>query len=151
VETDDRSGDVRAIEELISSQFRSLDWTRDKDADWAAFAEGFLPGAALFPAARPVRRQTIEGFMERMKELRSQGKLISFKETPLGWTVHVFGNVAVAIAGCEMLGNGSDVTRDVSGFLLVKDNDVWRIAAQAWDVETDPKQIPAYLANRQRP
>lgn len=143
------SDDVRAIEDLLSGQFQSLDWMPDKDADWAAFAEGFLPGAALFPAARPLRQQTAEGFVQRMKELRSQGKLISFGETALGRIVYVFGNVAVAMAGCEMLENGSDVTRDVSGFLLVKDNGVWRIAAQAWDVETGSQKIPADLAARE--
>lgn len=46
------SEDVAAIKELIRSQFRSLAWTRDEDAGWAAFAQGFFPGAALFPAAR---------------------------------------------------------------------------------------------------
>lgn len=144
-----KSNDVRAIEELISSQFRCLNWMPDKDADWAAFAAGFLSVAPLFPAARPVVPQTAEGFAQRMKELRSQGKLTSFEETMLGRNVHVFGNVAVAMAGCEMLENRSDVTRDVSCFLLVKDNGVWRIAAQAWDVETESQKIPADLAARE--
>ena len=61
----------------------------------------------------------------------------SFTETGVGCQVWVFGNMAVAIAGCEMTENGSSITRDVSGFLLVKRDDGWRIAAQAWDMVDD--------------
>jgi hypothetical protein len=39
-----------------------------------------------------------------------------------------------------------DVTRDVSGFLLIRDGGEWRIAGQAWDLETPDKGIPADLA-----
>lgn len=140
------SEDVAAIKELVGAQFRSLAWTRDEDADWAAFAQGFFPGAALFPAARPVKPQTVDQFVERMRRLRSEGKLVSFEETPLGCTVSVFGNVAIAFAACEMLENGSTLTRDVSAIVLVRDSGTWRIVAQAWDVETESRKIPADLA-----
>ena len=43
------------------------------------------------------------------------------------------GNIALALAGCIMLENGKKLTEDVSGFLLIKDHEGWRIAAQAWD------------------
>jgi hypothetical protein len=86
--------------------------------------------------------------MERMKRLRAEGKLGTFVETPLGCEVRVFGNVALAFAACEMLENGSTVTRDVSATVLVRDNDVWRIAAQAWDIETELRKIPYDLAKR---
>ncbi len=140
------SEDVAAIRELVSAQFRSLAWTPKEDPDWAAFARGFLPGATLFPAARPVNPQTVDKFVDRMTRLRSEGKLVSFEETPLGCTVSVFGNVAVAFAACEMLENGSTLTRDVSAIVLVRDNGSWRVAAQAWDVETEWRKIPAALA-----
>jgi hypothetical protein len=32
------NGDVAAIEALIQSQFRSLQWTAAREADWKAFA-----------------------------------------------------------------------------------------------------------------
>jgi hypothetical protein len=140
------SEDIAAIKRLVSAQFRSLAWTRDEDADWAAFAQGFLPGAALFPAARPVRPQTVDQFVDRMRRLRAEGKLVSFEETPLGCTVSVFGNVAIAFAACEMLENGSTLTRDVSAIALVRDGGTWRIVAQAWDIETESRKIPAALA-----
>jgi hypothetical protein len=140
--------EVSAIEQVIGNQFRSLSWSPEKDADWAAFADTFLPGASLFPSARPVKPQTVNQFMERMKRLRAEGKLGTFVETPLGCVVRVFGNVAVAFAACEMLENGSTVTRDVSATILVRDNDVWRIAAQAWDSETELRKIPYDLAKR---
>jgi hypothetical protein len=48
----------------------------------------------------------------------------------------VFGNVAVAIAHCDMLENGTDVNRGVEMLLLVKDEGMWRIVSQAWDSES---------------
>jgi hypothetical protein len=140
------NGYVAEIRDLIRTQFLSLAWTRDADADWAAFAQGFFPGATLFPAARPAKPQTVDQFIERMRRLRAEGRLMSFEETPLGCTVSVFGNVAVAFAACAMLENGSTLTRDVSAIVLVRDNDTWRIVAQAWDIENDSQKIPTELA-----
>jgi hypothetical protein len=137
---------VSAIKRVMGRQFRSLSWSREKEADWNGFAETFLPGATLFPAARPVKLQTVDDFMERMKRLRAEGKLATFEETPLGCEVRVFGNVAVAFAACEMLENGSTVTRDVSATILVRESGNWRIAAQAWDIENEDRKIPAHLA-----
>src|SRR5262245_9206087 len=143
------SEDIAAIKALVDVQFRSLAWTHEKDADWAAFARVFLPGAALLPAARPVKSQTVDQFIERMKRLRAEGKLRSFAETPLGCEVNVFGNVATAFAACEMLENGSTLTRDVSAITLVRDGGTWWIAAQAWDIESESRRIPAALAGRE--
>lgn len=47
-----------------------------------------------------------------------------------------------------MTENRETVTRDVSGFLLVKDGDTWRIAAQAWDLVADFEAFGALLAGR---
>jgi hypothetical protein len=148
-ERHDQADDVSAIRGLLSTQFRSLAWTRDEDADWVAFAQGFFPGASLFPAARPAKHQTVEQFVDRMQRLRAEGELVSFEETPLGCTVSVFGNVAVAFAACEMLENGSTLTRDISAVVLVRDSGAWRIVAQAWDMETESQKIPAHLAARE--
>jgi hypothetical protein len=63
--------------------------------------------------------------------------------------VRVFGNVAVAFAACEMLENGSTLTRDVSAIVLVRDGGAWRIVAQAWDVESGSRKLPADLAERE--
>jgi hypothetical protein len=146
LKTDSDGANISAIKQVLGKQFKSLNWSREKDADWQAFGDTFLPGALLFPAARPVKPQTVEQFMERMKRLRTEGKLGTFEETPLGCEAHVFGNVAVAFAACEMLENGSTVTRDVSATILVRDNDIWHIAAQAWDIETEARKIPEHLA-----
>jgi ketosteroid isomerase-like protein len=48
--------------------------------------------------------------------------------------VHVFGDVAVAAAGCEMAENGTKANRDVEMMLLVKDVGGWKIVAQASDI-----------------
>jgi len=144
----DSNADVSEIRELVRSQYSSLNWTRERDADWGGFADTFLSGASLFPAARPVKPQTVDQFVDRMKRLRAEGKLATFEETPLGCEIRVFGNVAVAFVACEMLENGSTTTRDVSAAVLVRDHDRWCIVAQAWDSETETRKIPADLAVR---
>lgn len=141
--------DIAAIEQLMRQEL-SLSWNRDTDADWDRFAGTFLPDAALFPAARPVKPQTLVHFLDRMKRLRAEGTLSSFKVTPLGCDVRVFGNVAVAFAACELLENESVINREVNATVLVREDGAWRIAAQAWDVETGTQKIPDDLGKQGR-
>ena len=136
--------DVRAIERLIARQFGSLTWTPETSANWGAFAADFFPEASLYPAARPAKRQTVEAFVERMKGLAGT-KLRSFRETVLGTEVRVFGNVAVALAACEMTENDGQVSRGVEMLLLIKNKAAWRIVSQAWDTESSTKLIPKDL------
>jgi len=65
------SDDVREIKLLIARQFASLNWTTDAQAIWDDFASSFFSGGSLYPAARPAKRQTVEGFIERMKRFAS--------------------------------------------------------------------------------
>ncbi len=146
VSTSTQDDDVRAIEAVIRRQFRSASWTADKPADWESFAGDFHADASLFAAARPAKPQSVEDFVARMRSLAGT-TLRSFEETPLGSEVLVFGNVAVALGACENLENGAEVTRNVEAFLLVKDGGVWRIAGQAWDLESDAKPLPQHLAD----
>jgi hypothetical protein len=81
--TETYSCDVLAIEALVARQFGSISWAPGKPADWEAFAADFHPDAALYPAARPAKRQTVEAFVERMKGV-AVTRLRSFKETVLG-------------------------------------------------------------------
>lgn len=141
---DAQRDDVRAIEELIARQFSSLSWAPDRQADWDAFAADFSPAALLHPAARPARHQTVPAFVERMKGLAGT-TLASFREVVLGTEVRVFGNVAVALAACEFTENDAQVSRGIEMLLLLKDEGVWRIAAQAWDKEGPTTRIPEHL------
>ncbi|MEF2554594.1 hypothetical protein VQ042_25470 [Aurantimonas sp. A2-1-M11] len=76
----------------------------------------------------------------------SESELKSLQENVLSTKIRVFGNVAVATAVCGMSENGSESKRGgVEAILLVKDQDRWLIAAQAWDMETPDKVIPADL------
>jgi ketosteroid isomerase-like protein len=133
---DEHSTDVRTIQALIARQFGSLSWVPGKLADWEAFAADFHPDAALYPAARPAKSQTVEAFVERMKGLAAT-RLRSFKETVVGTEVHVFGNVAVALAACEIIENEAGVSRGVEALLLVKEEGRWQIVSQAWDTESE--------------
>jgi ketosteroid isomerase-like protein len=144
---DERTEDIEAIEAVIARQFGSLNWGPGTFADWDAFAADFFPDAALYPAARPAKRQTVQGFIERMKEVAAT-KLRSFDEVVLGTEVRVFGNVAVALAGCEMTENGTEVSRWVEMLLLVKTDGAWKIVSQAWDRESPSTPIPSRLVGR---
>lgn len=140
----DENDDARAIRNLIGAHFRGLRWTPTSSPDWAAFTADFLPDASLYPAARPVRRQTLDAFITRMNGL-AQGTLRAFEERTLGMKILVFGNVAVVLAASEMLENGTEVNQDVSGYLLLKDEGKWRIAAHAWDHASEQRPLPEHL------
>ena len=137
-------GDEEEIRSLIRAQFDSIDWAPGRDGDWPRFEAGFLRAAQLFGAKRPARPQSAQDFTARLKRLRDDGVLKEFSERGVGCEVHVVGSIAVAVAGCEMTENGAAVTRDVSMFLLVRNPEGWRIAAQAWDVVED---IPSAFAS----
>lgn len=142
--------DVQAIKEIIARQFRSISWSPASAADWNAFLEDFSADASLYPAARPVRKQLPEAFVERMMGL-ARDRLETFGETLLGTEVTVFGNIAVAAAGCEIAENEQETSRAVEMLLLVKENERWKIVAQAWDTESSSKQMPPHLARRTPP
>lgn len=136
--------DEQAIRELVRAQARRLSWTAAQPADWEGYKEGYLPDGVMVASARPARAVPVDSFLERMKAL-SRGNLRTFEEKALNGVVHVFGSVAVALIAGETLENGSDVNRDVSGYLLVKEEGRWRIAAQAWDKERPDRKVPAEM------
>ena len=148
---DQHVDDRRAIEAIIARQFASLKWRPGTSADWAAFTADFVSEASLYPAARPIQPQTVETFVERMKSLAGT-KLLAFHETVLGTEIRIFGNVAVAVAACEMIENGAERNRGVEMLLLIKNEGEWRIVSQAWDRESPSRPIPIRLtAGRPRP
>lgn len=138
------SNDEKAIRSLVGAHFEGLKWTPRSRAEWARFKADFLPDAILYPATRPVQPKTVEAFVERMKGV-AQDVLHSFEEHTLGMKILVFGNVAVVLAASEMLENETEVNHDVSGYLLVKDEGQWRIAAHAWDHASEEMAVPEDL------
>ena len=147
MEGNEHRDDVQAIEAVIARQFASVSWTPGTSADWDGFAADFFPAASLYPAARPAKRQPVEAFIERMKGLVGT-KLRSFEEVVLGTEIRVFGNVAVALAACEITENGSEVNRGVEMLILIKDAGAWQIVSQAWDTESPSQPIPMRLLGR---
>jgi hypothetical protein len=140
----DRGADVREIEAIIARQFNSLNWGPEKSADWQAFSSDFAPSALLYPAARPAKPQNVEAFIDRMKGL-AEGSLGSFEEAVLGVRIRVFGNVAVAVAGCAMTENANQSNHCVEMMLLVKSEGRWQIVSQAWDSARPSLPLPADL------
>lgn len=139
-----QDSDIDVIRALIARQFASMSWKANEALDWHTFKSDFLPQATLYASARPARPQSIEAFVARMNGLVGT-TLKSLDEVVLGSEVRVFGNVAVAVVACENTENGTEINRNIEMMLLVKDAGCWKIAAQAWDKESDSALIPAEL------
>lgn len=133
--------DETAIRALIGEHFEAMRWDADSEPDWDRFKQDFLEEAQLFGAARPVQQRTLDGFIERMDTV-ARANLASFEEHTKGMKILRFGNVAVVLALSEMLENGSEINHDISGYLLVKSDGRWSIAAHAWDQAGPDKPVP---------
>ncbi len=142
--TDAVADDVEAIRALIARQFASLSWQVGETPDLETFRGDFVENALLFASARPVRAQTVDEFSQRMQGLCGT-TLKSFVEAVTGTRIMVFGNVAMAAVACENLENSDTISRNVEMILLVKDDGVWRIAAQAWDGEREGLPVASGL------
>jgi hypothetical protein len=104
--------DEAEITLLIKNHFEGMRWTRDIRPDWGRFSSDFLPGASLFPAARPVQIRTVKAFIERMNGVAA-GTLHTFEEHTLGMQIAAFGNIAVVLAASEMLENDTETNHDI--------------------------------------
>lgn len=121
-QTPNLNADRAKIATLIAHQFRALCWDETTPPDTTALA-----------------------FADRMENLRNSGALPVFHEKGRGLHIWIAGGVAVALAGCEMHENQSEVTEDISAFLLLRNPDGWAIAGQAWDIL--PSIAAAFAAN----
>lgn len=140
----EQAADLVAIRGIIDRQFESMTWSAGGGPNIAMFKSDLLPGAPLYPAARPASATSDDAFAERMVGL-ARTTLTSLQERPIGNQILVFGNVAVAAAASENTENDGEVNRSVEMFLLVKSEDHWKIAGQAWDKETNETPIPDEL------
>jgi len=136
--------DEEEIRALIKDHFKGMRWTPNTSPDWKRFSADFLPEASLFSAARPVQIRTLEAFIDRMNDVAGS-TLHTFEEHTLGMEILGFGNIAVVLAASEMLENEVETNHDVSGYLLVKDEGAWRIAAHAWDKASEEMPVPEHL------
>ena len=136
--------DDDAIRQLIGDHFEGMRWDTENEPDWDRLRNDFLPDALLFGAARPVQSRSVEEFIDRMETV-ARKNLHTFEEHTQGMKILRFGNLAVVLALSEMLENGEEVNHDVSGYLLVKSDGRWSIAAHAWDQVSEEKPAPADL------
>ena len=145
---DERAADHRTIRDIIDRQFASLCWLEGGAPDAAMFKGDVLPGAPLYPSARPVVAMSAHDFTERMGEL-ARTTLTSFHERAIGTRITIFGTIAVAVAVNEFEENEGQANRTLEMLLLVKSEGRWKIAGQAWDKETSTTPIPdEFLGHR---
>ena len=136
--------DEEEIRELINEHFEPMRWDTETDPDWQSFREDFHSSALLCGAVRPAQLRTLDSFIERMETV-ARKNLRAFEEHKKSMKIHCFGNVAVVLAMSELLENGTDVNHDISGYLLVKSEGRWTIAAHAWDQAEDENSVPDEL------
>ena len=146
-----QEADYEAIRQIVLRQFEALSWNDEQAPDWHGFAQDFLPGARLHPAARPLKPQQTGEFIARMQALAA-GSLATLDEACEGIEILLYGNIAVAMSVCRLVENGAEASRNIEAMLLVKENGRWLIASQAWDSEQAGLPLPGQLAsNPERP
>lgn len=133
--------DEEEIRALIGDHFEPMRWDQDSAPDWDLFREDFLADAILCGAARPVQVRTLEAFIDRMETV-ARKNLHSFEEHTRGMRIMRFGNIAVVLAMSELTENGTEQNHDISGYLLVKSEGRWSIAAHAWDQASEDNPVP---------
>ena len=136
--------DEKEIRTLIGDHFEPMRWGEDSVPDWDRFREDFLSEAILCGAARPVQVRPLEAFIDRMENV-ARKNLHSFEEHTRGMKIMRFGNIAVVLAMSELTENGTEQNYDISGYLLVKSDDRWSIAAHAWDQARGDNPVPEGL------
>ncbi|MDU8946652.1 nuclear transport factor 2 family protein [Ovoidimarina sediminis] len=136
--------DEEAIRSLIAEHFEPMRWGEGKEPGWEDFRKDFLEDALLCGAVRPAQLRSVGGFIERMETV-ARKNLGSFEEHTRGMKILRFGNIAVVLALSELLEDGSDVSHDISGYLLVKSDGRWSIMAHAWDQASEDDPVPEEL------
>lgn len=136
--------DEDAIRDLIINHFEAMHWHATEEPDWNRFRQDFLPDAVLVGAARPAQVRGLEAFIERMEKV-ARVNLSSFEEHTKGLQIMRFGNIAVVLAMSELTENKTDKNYDISGYLLVKSEGRWSIAAHAWDQASGLESVPEPL------
>lgn len=140
--------DVTAIRAVIGEHFEAMAWKPGSEPDWDRFRADFVDGAQLFGAARPAQPRSVDGFIERMETV-ARKNLHTFEEHTRTMKILHFGNIAVVLAMSEMCENDSDVNHDISGYLMVKSEGKWSIAAHAWDQASAQRPVPDNLREGQ--
>ncbi|ABQ66869.1 hypothetical protein Swit_0501 [Rhizorhabdus wittichii RW1] len=142
----DYAKDEARIREIVEQMFEAINWSADKAPDFTAFAAAVRKDALLAPSARPVSPTDIETFVGRMRGQYESGGMKTFDERANKTIVKVFGNLAVAIGSYRAQIDGGPIGRGANGFLLVRNDGDWQIAAMGWDSEGEDKPMPAELA-----
>ena len=136
--------DEDEIRLLVRDHFEGMTWGERHAPDWDRFRSDFFPGAVLCGAARPAQLRSLEEFIDRMETV-ARKNLKSFEEHTRSIRILRYGNIAVVLAVSELLEDGTDVNRDVSGYLVIKSDGKWNIMAHTWDQESEDNPIPQEL------
>ncbi len=125
--------DEEQIRALIGRQFESIGCGRAGDAGWMTFHRDVIAGEWRFPGNVSAGEQNPRRFDNRLGGERAAAAPGTSGGKFVGCHAWIFGNIAVALAGCEMGGDGLTTAREIAGYLLIRYPDGWKIAAQAWD------------------
>lgn len=141
----DYTQDEDHIRDIIAQMFEAVSWSETKNPDFAAFASAVRKDAVLVPSGRPANPIDIETFVDRMSDQHSSGAMRIFDEKAHKTKVMVFGNLAVAFGSYEARIDNGPLGRGANGFLFVRNDGNWQIAAMGWDSESENKPLPPEL------
>lgn len=136
---------VNELERHGERLMASLEWSPQREPDWAAFRRLIHEQAVLVPSARPAVPVDRETFIDRMQRQRDEGKLTHFVERQLALRAHCFGNVATVLQVYSSEINGNPPTRGVNAMVWARTDGEWRCVSIAWDQEGADKAIPEEL------
>jgi len=136
--------DEDEIRKLVGLHFEAMRWNEVTEPDWDRFRDDFLANAVLCGAARPAQPRGVDSFVARMESV-ARKNLRSFEEHTRGMKLMRFGNIAVVLAMSELLEDGTEISHDISGYLLVKSEGRWSILAHAWDQAAEDNPVPEEL------
>jgi ketosteroid isomerase-like protein len=137
--------DEDRIREIIGQMFEAVSWSETKAPDFTAFASAVRKDAVLVPSARPANPTDIKTFVDRMSGQHSSGAMKDFDEKAHKTKVTVFGNLAVAIGSYVARIDNGPLGRGANGFLFIRNDGDWQIAAMSWDNESEEKPLPPEL------
>lgn len=137
--------DEARIRQIIEDMFAAVSWSETAAPDFEGFAKAVRKDAVLVPSARPANPTDIETFVGRMSGQYTTGAMKTFEERAHKTVVKVFGNLAVAIGSYEARIDGGPLGRGANGFLFVRNEGDWQIAAMGWDNEGEDKPLPPEL------
>lgn len=151
----DRDADHAAIDALATRMYAAFDNRAGRVPDLDGLREVFVTACVICKAIPgQAQVQSLDGFIEQLRPLLAQGRLVDFAEWETDACTRVDGNIAARRSLYEKSGvlDGTPFrTRGAKQMQFVKLDGRWWIAALAWDDAREGFEPPASFGEHQAP